>query len=338
MRAFSLDSLPLPFPRFSSTLYAAVARRRRERYAARPELRHRLRRPVISVGNLAVGGRGKTPLVASLARLLHAAGERPAILSRGYGRALRDRDVVIVRDAAGIRADLARSGDEPLMLARQLPGISVVVGADRYRAGCVAEEQLGASVHILDDGFQHLQLDRDLDLLILNRQDIEQPLTLPRGRLREPLDTIIVADALLTFDPEIVVEASGVDLPIFRLKRSAAFYTADSRPALAVAGIALPGRFFSDLEANGWTIAGRMAFADHHRYSRRDLDRIVREAARLRAARIVTTEKDFVRLLPLRPFPLPIEHVGIAVDPDPIEPFRDWLLAGLRTTRGEASG
>ena len=106
-----------------STVYAAIARRRREFYAARPDLRRRLRRPVISVGNLAVGGRGKTPTVACLAKELLAMGERPAILSRGYARRQPDDGVVIVRDADGIRADLDRAGDEPLMLARQLPGV-----------------------------------------------------------------------------------------------------------------------------------------------------------------------------------------------------------------------
>src|SRR5690348_14709592 len=109
-----------------STLYAAIARRRRERYAARPDLRQRLQHPVISIGNLAVGGRGKTPLVATIARMLLDMGERPAILSRGYGRATRTKDVVVVRDARAIRAGLDTSGDEPMMLARQLPGVIVL--------------------------------------------------------------------------------------------------------------------------------------------------------------------------------------------------------------------
>ena len=143
-----------------SSFYAAAARRRRERYARRPDLRIRLRRPVVSVGNLAVGGRGKTPLVATLARLLLEAGERPAILSRGYGRTRPEDGVVVVRDPDGIRADLARSGDEPLMLARQLPGVSILVSGDRYLAGRLAEHHFGSTVHVLDDGFQHLQLDR----------------------------------------------------------------------------------------------------------------------------------------------------------------------------------
>src|SRR5262245_65711648 len=115
-----------------SSLYAAFARRRRERYSLRPDLRKRLRHPVISIGNLAVGGRGKTPIAACVTRMLLDMGERPAVLSRGYARQEPDDGVVVVRDPEDIRADLPRAGDEPLMLARQLPGASVPVCEDRY--------------------------------------------------------------------------------------------------------------------------------------------------------------------------------------------------------------
>jgi tetraacyldisaccharide 4'-kinase len=319
-------------------MYAAVARRRRERYARRPDLRRRLHRPVVSVGNLAVGGRGKTPVAASIARLLRDQGERPAILSRGYARSQVVSGVVVVRDPDGIRADLARAGDEPLMLARQLPGVSVLTCPDRYRAGRFAEEHLGASVHVLDDGFQHLQLERDIDLLILAREDIEQPVTLPGGRLREPLDTIVAADALLTTDPAVMVEVTGTDLPVFQLQRSGAVAPPDSMPALAVAGIASPERFFADLRANCWNIAQTMVFADHCRYTARDVARLMAEASRLGAARIVTTEKDLVRLLPFRPFPVPVIHLPYVLEPHPLDRFRDWLMNGLRDVRGETRG
>src|SRR3954470_4593226 len=192
-----------------STIYAAAARRRRERYARRPDLRRRLRRPVLSVGNLAVGGRGKTPVVAMLARELLAMGERPAILTRGYARTHPADGVVVVRDPEGIRSDLARAGDEPLMLARQLDGVSVLVSPDRYLSGCLAEHHFGATVHVLDDGFQHLQLERDVDIVIVGRDDFARPVTLPGGRLREPLDTLIAADAILTADGGLSV-ADGV--------------------------------------------------------------------------------------------------------------------------------
>ena len=173
-------------PRVLSTLYAAIVRRRRERYAARPDLRQRLRNPVVSIGNLALGGRGKTPMTAYVVRTLLDMGERPAVLSRGYGRRDGSEGVVVVRDPDGIRADLPRAGDEPLMLARQLPGACVLSCPDRYLAGRLAEHHLGATVHVLDDGFQHLQLDRDVDLLIVARDDLARSATLPAGRLREP--------------------------------------------------------------------------------------------------------------------------------------------------------
>ena len=319
-----------------STLYAAVARRRREWYAARPERRQRLERPVVSIGNLAVGGRGKTPLAASVARILTGLGEVPAILSRGYGRAIPDKGVVVVRDRTGIRADLGRAGDEPLMLARQLPGVPVLVCADRYRAGRFAEAHLGATVHVLDDGFQHLQLDRDVDLLIVGREDIGRPETLPGGRLREPLDTMCVADAIIKADDDVVIDVAGLDLPVFGTVRKGAGPPPDDAPAIAVAGIASPGRFFDELRAAGWNLAGTVSFADHHRYSARDLARIVEAAARAGAVRIVTTEKDYVRLLPFRPFPAPIVFVPLSIEPEPLQEFRDWLAMQLRTTRGEA--
>jgi tetraacyldisaccharide 4'-kinase len=327
-----------------STLYAAIARRRRERYAARPDLRQRLRNPVISVGNLAVGGRGKTPLTAAIARMLLEMGERPAILSRGYGRARKTPDVVIVRDASAIRGDLASSGDEPMMLARQLPGVVVLTCADRYKAGRLAESELGVTVHVLDDGFQHLKLDRDLDLVIVGREDIENPVTLPAGRLREPLDTLIAADAVLTQDDEVVVETAGLELPVFRVRRETPVdrgitaAAAAGQPVLALAGIAGPRRFFDDLLAAGWNIVDTMQFRDHHRYDVEDMVYIAERASAAGAELVVTTEKDYVRLLPLQPWPVAIDFVPIELRPEPYDEFRDWLRAGLLATRGDTRG
>jgi tetraacyldisaccharide 4'-kinase len=321
-----------------STLYAAAVRRRRERYASRPELRRRLRRPVISVGNLAVGGRGKTPIVLSIARMLLAAGERPAILSRGYGRQRMEDGVVVVRDPDGMRADLARSGDEPLMLARLLPGASVLACPDRYLAGRLAEHHLGATIHVLDDGFQHLQLERDIDLLLIGREDLLRPVTLPAGRLREPLDTIVAADAVLATDDDVQVESSA-EVPVYRVKRRGEPVPPGDigdDPVFAVAGIARPGKFFDDLRTHGWKVAGTLSFRDHHRYTPADLRRVVGESRRAGAVAVVTTEKDLVRLLPFRPFAVRILHVPLILEPDPIDRFAGWLTAEIAAARGGA--
>src|SRR6476469_1889322 len=169
-----------------STVYAAVARYRRRYYTIHPHLQRSLSRPVISIGNLAVGGRAKTPIAALVASRLLALGETPAILSRGYARRDAADGVVVVRDPLGIRADLDRAGDEPLMLARQLDGIAVLASPSRYLAGRLAEHHFGCTVHVLDDGFQHFPLRRDADLVVLAGADFARPVTLPSGRLREP--------------------------------------------------------------------------------------------------------------------------------------------------------
>jgi tetraacyldisaccharide 4'-kinase len=272
-------------------------------------------------------------MTACIARMLIEMGERPSILSRGYARRDRRDGVVIVRDSEGVRADLDRAGDEPLMLARQLPGVSVLTCADRYLAGRVAEHHLGCTVHVLDDGFQHLQLDRDVDLLIVARDAIARPQTLPSGRLREPLDTLIAADAILAADDNVVVEPVEAAPPIFHIRRHRLAAPDDSESVAALAGIAKPARFFDDLRTAGWALTDTMTFSDHHSYSARDLQRIVQRARAAGARRIVTTEKDFVRLLRFRPFPLPIVSVPLRVEPQPIEPFRDWLSSAIRSAR-----
>jgi tetraacyldisaccharide 4'-kinase len=315
-----------------SDIYAAIVRRRREHYARRPDLRLRLRRPVISVGNLAVGGRGKTPMVAAIARELLAMGERPAILSRGYARANPDDGVVVVRDADGMRADLARSGDEPLMLARSLAGVSVLVSSNRYLAGRLAEHHFGASVHLLDDGFQHLQLDRDVDIVMIGHGDVTRPVTLPGGRLREPLDALVAADAIVLADDEVRAEAEGVDVPVFRTRRTL-LNPAPGAAAFVVAGIADPSRFLDGLRALGTTVVGTRAFRDHHQYSRNDVMRIVEEATSSGADVILTTEKDYVRLLPFRPFRISIAAVPLTMEPDPLPEFRQFLAHSLGAAR-----
>jgi len=157
-----------------SAVYGQVTRFRRHWYEQRPHRQRQLGIPVVSVGNLVVGGSGKTPVVAMLAELLREHGYAPAVISRGYKRRDVTQDVAIVSDGVSVLAAVDVSGDEPQLLARRLTGVPVVVGADRYEAGLVARDRLGARVLILDDGFQHLRLARTVDLLLLADADLRE--------------------------------------------------------------------------------------------------------------------------------------------------------------------
>jgi len=323
----------------ASQLYAALARLRRASVTAHPDGPRRLRRPVVSIGNLAVGGSGKTPLSALVARLLADAGERPVILSRGYARTVPDEGVTIVSDGLRLRADLARAGDEPLLLARNLPGVAVLVCPDRYLAGRLAEQHLGATVHVLDDGFQHMQLARDVNLLIVDRADVERPRVLPAGRLREPLSAARAADAVLVTgadDDQIAAVAQQLGVvdgfALHRDVEPAVEETVDGpRPlphgarVLVVSGIARPQRFVAETVAGGFDVAGGLAFGDHHPFVAADVDRMALQARSTGASIVLTTEKDFVRLLPLRPWPFRLAVRPMSVRVEPAAAFAQWL-------------
>jgi tetraacyldisaccharide 4'-kinase len=338
-----------------SFFYAAAARERREWYASRRTWRRRLDRPVVSIGNLVVGGSGKTPAVAHVARVLADTGRRPAILTRGYARAVASDGVTVVSDGLRLMADLDRAGDEPLMLARQLPTVPVLVSADRHMAGLIAERRLGADVHVLDDGFQHFQLERDVDLVLMSPGEVEQPATLPFGRLREPLDVVRRASAIVVSNAD-ADEAAAVGrsvgvTTVFRLRRylerprlvepaGRVVSPAAGTRVLAVAGLARPERFFGDLAEEGWSVAGQVTFPDHHRYSHADVARIAAEMRAARAVMVITTEKDLMRLLPLRPLPMPVAWAPMLVSIEPAAEFKSWLLDRVRlgaTEVGRAS-
>ena len=323
-------------------LYEAAARYRRRHYQRRPDLQRRLSRPVVSIGNLAVGGRAKTPLAALVAARLRHFGERPAILSRGYARRDAADGVVVVRDPDGIRADLARAGDEPLMLARQLEGVAVLASTSRYLAGRLAEHHFGCTVHVLDDGFQHFDLHRDGDIVVIGRADLEGGSTLPAGRLREPIDAAEAADVFVMLDEGTEGALSDLGRPVWRARRThgvarladaAGTPVAPSAgPVLALAGIAHPAGFFRDLQAAGWAVAREMPYRDHHSYTASDVRRIG-DAARAAGARLIlTTEKDLVRLLPFRPFAVPIAYVPMAVEIEPPGALDEWLMKICRGT------
>ena len=325
-----------------SAVYGRAARLRRSWYARHPDARRRLERPVISVGNLVVGGSGKTPVVATIARLLIERGQRPAILSRGYARRRASEGVVVVSDGQRLIAPVEESGDEPQMLAQALPGAAVLVAGDRYLAGRLAETRLGSTVHLLDDGFQHLQLARDTDLLIVASSDLDQRV-LPAGPLREPADTGQLADALVvpgSADEATRVAAALAVETVFTMTRrfgelrpldgtgrleAAPTKVAPIRSVIAVAGIARPTRFFAALRDQGWDVVQEMTFPDHHWYTQRDLDAIERARERSGADLVITTEKDAVRIgVQPRWAALPVD-----VDIEPAAAFADWIVGRL---------
>ncbi|OFW42687.1 MAG: tetraacyldisaccharide 4'-kinase [Acidobacteria bacterium RIFCSPLOWO2_12_FULL_67_14b] len=313
----------------------------RRRWAERhPAGRRRLARPVISVGNLSMGGTGKSPVVAAIAEWLIAHGERPAILSRGYARADAAEGVVVVSDGTRVLAPIERAGDEPLMLARQVPGAIVCVSADRHLAGTLAERRLGCTVHLLDDGFQHIELARNLDILVTTLGEIPQGRVIPIGRLREPMDAASRAHVLVVSGATAGAAAAeawtlGVSLSCGATRVLGAPVAVAGQAELpggspiAVAGIANPERFFDSLRDAGWSFADAIAFPDHHRYCRADVERIDRRMKACGAPSVVTTDKDAVRFEALGSLPFPLFRVPLTVQFDPPHVLVDSVRAVL---------
>jgi tetraacyldisaccharide 4'-kinase len=271
----------------------------------------RLRWPVVSIGNLSVGGSGKTPLTLRLAELLKADGCFVDVLSRGYGRTSRATEQV---NPAG-EAD--RFGDEPLLIARRA-GVPVYVGASRYEAGLMAENPTSQTrdvghpnspmdrspVHLLDDGFQHRQLARHIDIVVIHRSDLGERM-LPAGRLREPLSSLRRVDFLAVREEDADLEpklrTAGATAPIWRMRRTLtvpAELKGSAVKVIAFCGIARPDEFFSALIARGVDVELTIPFADHHRYTPEDIHRLATAAKEARAGAFLTTEKDAVKLIP----------------------------------------
>lgn len=336
-------SAPSP-PRSPWQLLYGLAHRLRRRHH-RPRAA-RLPRPVISVGNLHWGGAGKTPLVAALALHLRDRGLRITILSRGYGR--RDDGVRLVSDGRGPLLGPTLAGDEPVLLAEQLPGVAVLVGADRYAAGIQALERLDPSpdLFLLDDGFSHVRLFRDLDLLAFPASDpFAGGRLAPGGRLREPLASAAWAHAaLLTDAAELeggegdaealrrALTAYGFQGPAFACHTRVDAPQAGRReplPAgarvLLVTGIARPDRVAQAVATLPVEVVERLTFPDHHAYPEASLERILEAHRRSGAAWVLTTAKDHVKLLGRLEAPLAV--LPVRADPDPA--FWEWLEGRL---------
>jgi len=304
--------------------------------------RARLASPVISIGNIAVGGRGKTPLVALTASLLREAGRPVAVLSRGYGGSFRG-ECLVVADGQRVLADAALAGDEPVMLANALPGVVVAIGRDRAVVGRAVEESFGPRVHVLDDGFQHLRLRRDLDIVCVDAEDLGQR-PMPAGALRERPSALARADLVaLSAEDDEAAAAAMADLTrlfgpgrVLRVRRRPAGFTsldgtgaAPPRRAYLLTGIARPERVARDLAAEGVPVAGHDAFADHHRFRADELAATFESAAAAGADALVTTAKDAVRL-PLATMasgPRPVIVFRVRCELDDLDSFRKRVLA-----------
>jgi tetraacyldisaccharide 4'-kinase len=267
---------------------------------------NRLESPVISVGSVSAGGAGKTPMVLMLARILRHRGYAVRILTRGYKRSSGMTSRVEPFD------DAAWQGDEPVLLA-QRSGVPVFVGADRYQAGVMAEHDEPSEklvVHLLDDGFQHRRLARDVDIVLLTQADVEDTL-LPAGNLREPLSALAAADVVVLREEEaaslrsVVAGLSGQrTVPaIWVIRRSLSLgeggdVALPTKP-LAFCGIARPESFPTMLAAQGYEPTDTMIFPDHHAYGEGDIRRLIERARQVEANGFVTTEKDAVKLTPI---------------------------------------
>lgn len=250
-----------------------------------------LEQPVISVGNLSTGGTGKTPFVIALGELLKARGMRIDVLSRGYRRKTRGVRVV---DPDGTAADF---GDEPLLIARRLQ-VPVIVGERRYEAGRVAEQKFLSQVHILDDGFQHRAVARDVDIVLMAAHDFDDRL-LPSGRLREPLSSLARADVIILPDGAVSDHPALRGKSVWHMRREILLASVPSSP-LVFCGIARPEQFFVQVRSAGIAPAGEITFRDHHAYGGDDIQVLLGARRDLDADGFLTTEKDVVNLGELR--------------------------------------
>ncbi|MBC8018180.1 MAG: tetraacyldisaccharide 4'-kinase [Verrucomicrobia bacterium] len=296
-----------------SLAYALLQRLRAGLYRAGVLKTRRLPRPVISIGNIAVGGTGKTPVTAYIARLLLAQGLRVAVLSRGYGGSCEGQEIV-VSDGNEIFLSVNECGDEPFLLARTVPGLMVIIGSDRHAAGLLAIERLNPDIFLLDDGFQHLRLHRDLNILLL---DYARPFGngwgLPAGLLREPKSAALRADLVIhTRCPDVtVVSATVPDRPhcCARHLLGDAIPLAGGEPfgldalrgkkLLAFAGIAEPEAFFEGLHSHGLNLVATINFPDHAVYDAAALHEITDIFRTSGADVAIMTEKDGVKLTAL---------------------------------------
>ena len=326
-----------------SALYGAVTRTRLSLYQRGTFHTTRLDRPVISVGNMTVGGTGKTPLVEWIAKTIAAQGKRVCILTRGYGRENPQRQVV-VSDGRALLATAAEAGDEPYLLATRLLGSAAVISnIDRISAGRYAIEQLHTDCFVLDDGFQHLRLARDLNIVTIDATNpwgggpASEGQLLPHGRLREPLSGLSRADCVVLTrcdqaDNRADLTRQIRDLirgrPLFQSTMKATYARVVSGPVGAFCAVGNPEAFFAQVRKGGYELVFEKAFRDHHSYSQPNVDSLVRQARAAGAQSLITTAKDAVKLRSLS-FSIPwcVLEIEIAIENE--DAFRQMIVAVL---------
>ena len=294
----------------------------------------RLPCPVVSVGNLTVGGTGKTPMTMWVADKLLEQGKKPAVLSRGYRRK-NPREFLLVSDGMSVLAGPREAGDEPYLMAMRCPGVVVAVGADRYELGRWVLSQISVDCFVLDDGFQHLGLDRDVNLLLVDGSDPAgiQAL-LPVGRLREPLgeagrasdivltrveDESMIAGAL---DPIQAVLGSAIDPITTRFAPKALIGASESMPlsgvhgkrVLLFSGIGNPEQFRRMVTAFGAQVVDELVFRDHEAYGPSKVEEIYRRVERSRPDVVLTTEKDLIKVQSNWSVPVPLFAVRLELE------------------------
>jgi tetraacyldisaccharide 4'-kinase len=309
------------FLQLISVFYALAVRLRHMLYRLRVARQQNLPLKVISVGNITLGGTGKTPAVIQIAGLLLRNQKRPVVISRGYGRK-DESGIVVASDGGKVLVDTETGGDEPVLIGSVLPNVPVVVGSDRYRAAIFAQKRFDIDTVVLDDGFQHLRLKRDLDIVLIDAAcPFGNGKLFPAGTLREPLTALKRAQVVLITGENRAADLGNLKGVIGRNTKARIFtsrqdpadvidiMTGDIRPlstlrgttVLAFSGIARPESFATLLRALGADIRAMVAYPDHYAYNGSDLAALFQKAADENISMMITTEKDAVRLKQLNP-------------------------------------
>lgn len=272
---------------------------------------------VISIGGVTFGGVGKTPIVELIVNMLIEKGKKIVVLSRGYGRG-GESDIKLVSDGKEILCDVKEAGDEPYLLAKNLKSTVVFVGKNRYKTGKIAEESFHTDTVVLDDGFQHWRLHRDINIVVINASSpFGNGYVFPRGNLREPYKCLKRADCFIITKADMIKDAGIIKKRLLDVNRSAQIVTTIHKPVcleniageeqldiecikgkkiIALSSLGDPISFENTLEQVGAKIVEKLRYPDHYWYSKEDMDNILARQKALNVKFIITTQKDAVRL------------------------------------------